>query len=156
MKEVNTQGNRPRPPKLATIRGNDVPTTVWSMAAVNRPSRVPAITTTLVRVLIWEIELTPEGTAAATLRVHPRHLFRLLRLQGGRQVAQGEHQALQLNVRQTVHHLVHAGAGPPLQLLHRAGALRAQVVPDQAPVAVVRLAPDQPPTVQPVDAAGGG
>src|SRR3970040_772656 len=109
MKEGDTQGERPHPPKLATIRGNEVPTTVWSMAAVNRPSRVPAITTTLVRVLIWEIELTPEGTAAATLRLHPRHLFRLLSVRGGREVAQGEPQPLQLNVRQTVHNLVHAG-----------------------------------------------
>src|SRR3990172_4391778 len=124
MKEVNTEGKRPSPPKLATIRGNEVPTTVWSMAAVNRPSRVPAITTTLVRVLIWEMELTPEETAASTLRLHPGHLFRLLRLQGGRQVAQGEHQPLQLKVRQTVHDLVHADASSALQLLHPAGAPR--------------------------------
>src|SRR3990172_1469188 len=124
------------------------------MAAVNRPSRVPAITTTLVRVLIWEMELTPEGIAAATLRLHPGHLFRLLRLQGGRQVAQGEHQPLQLGGRQTVHDLVHAGASSALQLLHHSAALRAQVVPDQAPVAVVRVAPDQPLANQPVDDAG--
>jgi hypothetical protein len=54
MKEVNTQGKRPRPPRLATMRGRDVLTTVISMAAVNKPRRVPAITTTLVRVLNWE------------------------------------------------------------------------------------------------------
>src|SRR3990172_9889619 len=90
MNDVNTQGNSPRPPKLATIRGSEVPTTVWSMAAVNRPSNVPAITTTLVRVLIWEMELTPSGTTAATLRLHPRHFLRLLRVEGVRQVAQGE------------------------------------------------------------------
>src|SRR3990172_9523216 len=133
MNDVNTQGKRPRPPKLATIRGNEVPTTVWSMAAVNRPSRVPAITTTLVRVLIWEMELTPEETAASTLRLHPGHLFRLLHVQGGRQVAQGEHQPLQLKVRQTVHDLVHASAGPPLQLLNRAGGPRPPGGPGPGP-----------------------
>jgi hypothetical protein len=36
------------------MRGREVLTTVWSMAAVNRPSNVPAITTALVRLLIWE------------------------------------------------------------------------------------------------------
>src|SRR3990172_6220584 len=154
MKEVKTQGKRPIPPKLATIRGNEVPTTVWSIAAVNSPSSVPAITTTFVRVLIWEMELTPSGTTAATLRLHPRHLLRLLRVEGVRQVAQGEHQPLQLRVRQAVHHLVHAGAGATLQLFHRAVALRAEVVPDQAPVPVVRLPPDQPLAHQPVDDAG--
>src|SRR3989304_3577757 len=71
MKEVNTQGKRPSAPKLATIRGSEVPTTVWSMAAVNRPSRVPAITTTLVRVLNWEMDWTPAGMEAATATPQP-------------------------------------------------------------------------------------
>ena len=55
MKLVPTQLNSPNPPKSPIIRGIDVLTIVWSIAAVKRPSRVPAITTTFVRVLIVEI-----------------------------------------------------------------------------------------------------
>ena len=47
------------------IRGIDVPTTVWSIAAVNSPSSVPAMTITFVRGLIWEMDSTPGATMAA-------------------------------------------------------------------------------------------
>src|SRR3990172_4531327 len=119
MKPVPTQLNSPKPPRSATMRGIDVPTTVWSMAEVKSPSSVPAMTITLVRLLIWEMEPASGAAAAvAILDTNPGRLLGLDRLGRLGQIAQRQNQPLQLFAAPEAEHPISALAAGALQLFH--------------------------------------
>src|SRR3990172_5028713 len=144
MKPVPTQLKRPKPPRSAMMRGMDVPTTVWSMAEVNNPSSVPAMTITLVRLLIWEIEPAMGVAAAgAILDANPGRLLGLDRPGRLGQVAQRQNQPLQLFAAQEAEHSVPALAAGALQLFHGLQAAAGEEMANQAGVVAVILPPHQ-------------